>query len=62
MLGPRWVSPRGGLGWMESGLRQRWVHCLCILTSLTRLGPDLWLSGLTAAQTADSPQTPRRRW
>ena len=36
-------------------------HGLCVLTSLAQLGPDLRWSGLTAAQSADSPQ-PRRWW
>ena len=51
-----------GLGWVEFQLAPKAVsHCLCDFTSPERLGPNFRLSCLTAAQTADGPQTPPRR-
>ena len=37
-------------------------HGQCDLTSPARVGPDLLLSGLKAAETADDPQISPRRW
>ena len=51
------------LGWVGSRLAPKAVsHGLCDLTSLPRLGPYLWLYGLTAAQTADDSLTSPRCW
>ena len=54
-------SPRVALG-RASTCAKGGSHGLCIPTSPAQLGPSLRLSGLTAAQTADRPQTPPRRW
>ena len=53
----------GGLGWVGSRLAPKVVtHGQCARNSPARLGTPLWLSGLTAVQTADDPRTPPRRW
>ena len=54
---------RGGLvDWVGSRLAPKVVtHGQCAHTSLARLGTPLWLSGLTAVQTADDPRTSSRR-
>ena len=46
----------GGVGLGLGSCQRRY------LTSPARLGPDLRLSGLTAAQTANDPRTSPRRW
>ena len=52
---------RGGGGGL--GLRQRRGPTACVTGRQTaRPGPDLRLPGLTAAQTADDPPAPPRRW
>ena len=51
----------GGLG-LSSRQTKALTHSRSFLTSPAPLGPDLRLSGLAAAQTADSPQTPPRPW
>ena len=61
------ASPRcavgGYMGWVGSRLAPKVVtHGQCARTSPARLGTPLWLSGLTAVQTADDPRTPPRRW
>ena len=54
-------SAEGVGGGSGLGLRRRPCPTACA-SSLARLGPNLRLSGLTAAQTADSPQTAPRHW
>ena len=50
-----WLE-EGGLGWVGSRLAPKVVtHGQCARTSLARLGTPLWLSSLTAVQTADDP-------
>ena len=58
-----WVGKWGGLVWFGSRLAPKVVtHGQCACISPAQLGTPLWLSGLTAAQTADDPRTSSRRW
>ena len=59
------MGVRRGEGWVGLGSRlapKVVTHGQCARTSPARLGTPLWLSGLTAVQTADDPRTPPRRW
>ena len=50
-----------GLGWVGSRLAPKVVtHGQCARTSPAQLGTPLWLSGLTAVQTADDPRNPTK--